>query len=121
MSRMAAPRCSARVAVDLAEHGAPVHAAVDEDGDRAVVSSDHDDGLGAHASGDEVASARDLARVPDEDPATMEDALHLVRDDRRIGVERGVDPIVLDEGFVVGTVPGGAIGGISRGVCPDRP
>ncbi len=36
-----------------------------------------------------------------EDPSAPEDPLHLVGEDARVGVEGGVDAIVLHEGFVV--------------------
>ena len=53
------------------------------------------------AAGDEIARAGNLAVVPDEDPAAAEDALQLVVEDARVGVERGVDAVVLHERLVV--------------------
>jgi hypothetical protein len=94
-----------------AHHGAAVHAAVHEDGDVAVLPPHHDDGLGAEAPGDEVAGPGDLAVVPHEHPAAVEDALHLLGEDAGVGVERGVDPIVLDQRFVVDLLIGeGGVG-----------
>src|SRR5205085_5751311 len=55
----------------------------------------------AELAGDVIARARNLAGVTDEDPATREDAVHLVGEDARIRVEGHVDPIVLHERFVV--------------------
>src|SRR5262249_36778671 len=88
-------------AVGGAHHRAAVHAPVDEHGDRAVGAAHHDDGLGADAARDVVARSRNLAVVADEDPAAPEDALHLFFEDAWIGVERGVDAIVLHERLVV--------------------
>jgi hypothetical protein len=78
-----------------------VHAAVDEHGHGTVGAAHHDDGLRPDATGDEVARARDLAVVADEDPAAAKDALHLVVEDLRIGVKRGVNAIVLHQPLVV--------------------
>ena len=88
-------------AVGRTHHRAPVHAAVHEDGDVAVLAAHHDDRLGPDATGDEVARARDLAVVADEDPSPAEDPLHLVVEDAWIGVERGVDAIVVHQRRVV--------------------
>src|SRR6266545_1775924 len=88
-------------AIGGAYHRSPVHAPVDEDGDGAVLAAHHDDGLRADVPGDEVARARDLAVVAHEDPATMEDPLQLAVEDARVGVERGVDAVVLHERLVV--------------------
>ena len=88
-------------AIGGADQGSPVHAPVDEDGDGAVLAAHHDDGLRADVPGDEVARARDLAVVADEDPAAVEDPLQLVVEDARVGVERGVNAIVLHERLVV--------------------
>jgi pyrimidine-nucleoside phosphorylase len=68
---------------------------------RPVAGSHHDDRLPAERARDVVARPRDLARVAHEDPPAVEDPLHLVLEDRGIGVERGVDAIVLDQVLVV--------------------
>ena len=88
-------------ALGRAEHRAAVPAAVDEDRDLALAAADHDDRLGADPAGDVVARARDLAGVADEDPPAVEDPLHLVGEDARVGVERRVDAIVLHQRLVV--------------------
>jgi hypothetical protein len=91
----------ARVAaIGRAHQGAAVPAAVDEDRD-ALAAPHHDDRLGTDAAGDIVARARDLALVADEDPPAVEDPLHLLREDPRIGVEGSVDAVVLHQGLVV--------------------
>src|SRR5437879_1036909 len=84
-------------AVGRAHHRAAMHATVGEDRDLALARAHHQDGLGADAAGDEIAGARDLALVADEDPAAVEDAFHLVVEDARVGVERRVDAVVLHE------------------------
>src|SRR5262245_4011762 len=92
-------------AVGRAHHGTPVHAAVHEHRDAAVLAAHHDDGLDTDATGDEVAGVRDLATMTDEDPAPPEDPFHLVVEDARIGVERGMDAVVLTERLVVHHAP----------------
>jgi hypothetical protein len=76
-------------------------AAVDEDRHVALAAADHAHGLNADPRADEAAGARDLAVVADEDPAAMKDPLHLVGENARVGVERGVDAIVLHQRLVV--------------------
>jgi dienelactone hydrolase/predicted MFS family arabinose efflux permease len=77
-----------------------MHAAVEEHGDAAVAAAQHDDGLQAEGARDVVAGIGNLAVVADEDPAGVEDPLHLVGEDLRIRVERRVNAIVAYENIV---------------------
>src|SRR5262249_27917809 len=85
-------------------HGrAAVSAAVDEGAGRAVGVARHDHGLAGHPRGEEVARIRDLALVPEQQPRPAEQPLHLELEHLRIGVDRAVDAIGLDQsGDVVG-------------------
>jgi hypothetical protein len=78
-----------------------MRAAVDQHGDAPVLIARHDDGLRADRARDEIPRMRDLAVVADEDPSAIEDPLHLVLDDARVRVERGVDSVVADERLVI--------------------
>jgi hypothetical protein len=99
-------------AFEGAHHRTPVRAPVDEDGDAAVLTAHHDDGLGAEKTGDEVARARDFAVVTDEDPSSMEDPLHLVGEDTWIGIEGRVDAVVLHQPLVIDDGRRGRRGGV---------
>ncbi|MFM1751817.1 MAG: hypothetical protein RL119_779, partial [Actinomycetota bacterium] len=56
---------------------------------------------------DEVAGVGDLALVGQEHPAAAEDPVHLVGEDRRVGIDRTVYPLVLDQGGVGDGTAGG--------------
>src|SRR5206468_4107872 len=91
------PRVTARLA---AHHRPPVGAAVDHHAHLAVHGPRHDHRLGPDGPRDEVARQRNLALVADEDPASEEEPVHLVGEDARVGVERGVHALVLDQRVV---------------------
>ncbi len=84
-------------AIGRADHGAAMPAAVEEHRDLSVAAAHHDGRLRPERPRDEVAGVRNLARVADEHPAAMEDPLHLVGEDARVGVEGGVDAVVADQ------------------------
>lgn len=73
---------------------------VEKDGHLGIAPARHDDRLRADVTGDEVAGPPDLALVADEYPSSVEDLLQLVGEDPRIGVQRGVDAVVLNERLV---------------------
>jgi len=78
-----------------------MHAAVQEHDHALVAGAREDNGLPAQGACDEVARAWDLALVAHEHPAPVEDPFHLVVEDARIAIERGVDAVALHERRVV--------------------
>lgn len=91
----------AGAAVLPAEHRAAMRTAVGQHLDRAVARPHHDDGLAPELARDPVARVRHLRLVPDEHPAAPEDAIDLVLEDLRIGIEAAMHPPVLDQPAVV--------------------
>ena len=63
----------------------------------AVAMPHHDHGLAPELGGDEVAGLRHLAGMPDEQPGTAEDALHLKLEQFGIGIDVAMDASRLDQ------------------------
>ena len=84
-------------AISPAPIRAAMAAAVVQRTDAAVVMAQHDDRLLRHASGDEVAGLGQLALMADIDPGAREDARHLAREDRRVGVDPAMHRVGPDE------------------------
>jgi hypothetical protein len=85
-----------------------MRAPVDEDADRAVGVSGHDDGLTPHASREEVTRPGDLALVAEDEPRAPEDAIQLEIEQRGIGVDRAMDTVGLDQ-LLDGLNPHGSV------------
>jgi len=75
--------------------------AIDHDMDFARLGAVHDDRLPPDVSGDEIAGFGNIADVRDPDPGAVEDAVHLLLEDLRIAIERGVDAVVKDQGVEI--------------------
>ena len=90
-------RCRAtRVAADT---GAAVRAAVEERAQPAIRIAQHDDRAQAELRGDVVVVARDLALVREVDPHRAEDVRHLQVEDHRIGIDRPMHAVFVDQIF----------------------
>lgn len=72
-----------------------------EPADPSVFPARQDDGLESEPPGHELPGLGDLARVREEQPATTEDALHLVGEDTRVRIEATGDAVGLDRLDVV--------------------
>ena len=81
----------------FAHRRAAVAAAVDHDMNFARLGAVHDDRLAPDMGGDEIAGFGNVADVRDPDPGAVEDAVHLLLEDRRIAIERGVDAVGKDQ------------------------
>src|SRR5262249_37779188 len=87
-------RIAARVGDDLRP---AVGALVVDDVDAAVAVAREQHGLGADARRDEIARVLHLAFMADIDPGALEDALHLERENRWIGIKIAMHAVRLDE------------------------
>ena len=93
----------------LADHGAAVAAAVDEDVDGALGVAGGDNGEAGHAGGREVPGVAQLALMGDVEPGAAEDALHFQFEDGGVAVEAAVGAVLAGQ---MGDVPGAGFRGV---------
>ncbi|MNM31919.1 hypothetical protein D3C81_425050 [compost metagenome] len=92
----------------LADRGATVAAAVEQHVDAFLAITHHDHRLLADVGGLVAAGFGDFALVGDPDPGAVEDLFQLGVEQRRVGVQRGMDAVGLDQlGGVDRQVDGG--------------
>ncbi len=82
---------------EVADLVGPVGAAVEQEADLALAVAGHDHRLRADRLEHVVVRLGNLAGVPDEHPRPVPDPLQLGRPHRRVGVQRTVHPVVVDE------------------------
>src|SRR5262249_39306884 len=88
----------ARRAFTLAAHGGgPMRASVHQRVDFAAAVAGQDDRAQAEVAGDEIVGLGDFALVAEVNPRAAEDPDHLLGEDRRVGVERAMDPLLLPQ------------------------
>src|SRR6185437_13636128 len=83
------------VAVHARDAHAAVAAGVEEGVHDSLVVADQHDRIHAARARDQIAGLRDLAVVPDEEPALAEDALELQLEDLRVGEDAAGDEPLL--------------------------
>ena len=88
-------RC--RAARFAAHAGAAVRAAIEERAQLAVRVAQHDHRPQAELGGQVVVVARDLAFVREVDPYRAEDVRHLQVEDHRIGIDRPMHAVLMDQ------------------------
>ena len=86
----------------VAQQIAAMLATVEKHIDRAVLTAHHQIVLAPDGTGDVIARPRQLAFVGHEHPATVEDLVELVLEHVRLGIQRAVHPVGLDQIPVAG-------------------
>ena len=84
-------------ALEPAERGAAMGAAVEQRADFSVGIAQQDDRPQAELGGDVIVVVRDLAVVAEIDPDRAPDVGQLRLEDRRVGVDQAVDAVLLDQ------------------------
>ncbi len=94
-------------ALEPAERGAAMGAAVEQRADFPVGIAQQNDRAQAELGGDEIVVVRDLAVVAEIDPDRAADIRQFRLEDRRIGVDQPMDAILLDQIIPVVEIGGG--------------
>ena len=97
-----------------------MRAAIVQPDDGAVVAAHDEDVVTPDRRPDEVAGPRDLALVPDIDPAALEDARHLEGEDVGVGVDPAVDAPGLHERTDLVDIGHGGQDITNRGIAGPR-
>ena len=103
-----------------ADQGAAVGAAVEKDRHLSRFVADHEHGLVADLAGHIVARLGHLAVVADKHPHPVEDFFEFLLKDVRVGVQRGVDLVVVNQGPNVDLGRSFKLGSVGRGLLHAR-
>ena len=93
-------------ALRRADGRATMRAAVEEGRYIVICAAHQDDRLGADLARNKVPRLGDFTVVTNEDPAAVENLFQLIGKNMRVGVQRPMDPLVLNKGVVLDRING---------------